>query len=53
MLGAVGMIIAALGACIACMAERFPAHVEALETGAGFLLIGGFALTGCALPTLL
>ena len=39
-----------LGASIAYASERFPAHVEALETGAGFLLIGGFALLGCALP---
>jgi putative Mn2+ efflux pump MntP len=42
-----------LGAAIAYLADRFPAHVEALETSAGALLIGGLALLGCALPTIL
>jgi hypothetical protein len=46
-----------LGAVAAYSAKRFPGHfaghVEALETGAGVLLIGGLALAGCALPVVL
>jgi hypothetical protein len=42
-----------LGACVACAADRFPAHVEAMETGAGFLLLSGLALAGLALPAML
>lgn len=38
---------------MAYVADRFPAQIQALETGAGFLLIGGFALAGCALPIVL
>lgn len=41
-------VIAGIG--IACAAERFPAHVRAMETGAGALLLCGFALMGSALP---
>jgi hypothetical protein len=41
------------GTACASMAARFPGYVEALETGAGALLIGGFALAGCALPVIL
>jgi len=41
------------GAASAWVAARFPNYVEALETGAGALLIGGFALAGCALPHIL
>jgi hypothetical protein len=41
------------GAIMACLAQRFPAQVQALEITAGVLLIGGLALTGTALPVLL
>ncbi len=53
MLGAVSFISVVLGATAAVMAERFPAHVEAIETAAGVLLIGGIALAGSFLPTAL
>jgi hypothetical protein len=53
MIVALGLLTVFIGAAVACMAERFPAHVEALETGAGALLVGGLALTGYALPVLL
>jgi hypothetical protein len=53
MAGMLSLISVVLGAAIASMAERFPAHVEALETGAGVLLIGGLAMLGCALPIML
>ena len=47
-----GLLSVVTGTVIACMAERFPAQIEALETGAGLLLMSGFALTGFALPAL-
>jgi hypothetical protein len=53
MIGAMGLLSVVTGAVIACLAQRFPAHVAALETAAGALLIGGFALMGCALPAAL
>jgi hypothetical protein len=42
-----------LGAAIARFAERIPIRTETVETASGFLLIGGFAAIGCALPTML
>jgi hypothetical protein len=53
MVGALGLLSVATGAVITYLSARFPAHVEALETGAGVLLIGGLALTGCALPAMI
>jgi len=53
MIVAFGLFSVVVGTIVACVAERFPTHVEALETGAGVLLVGGFALTGYALPFLL
>lgn len=50
MLAFVSLFSVLLGGITACYADRFPAHVEALETGAGMLLIGGLALIGSALP---
>jgi hypothetical protein len=41
-----------LGASAAYAADRFPAHVAVLETGAGVLLLTGFALLGSALAAL-
>ena len=49
----VGLLSVMVGAAVACAAERFPAHVEAIETGAGFLLLSGLSLTGFALPPIL
>jgi len=51
MVGSFSLFTVALGAAIARLAERVP-HVstETMETAAGFLLIGGFAAIGCALP---
>ena len=46
--------MAGYGTVAAYAARRYPAsaagHVEALETGAGMLLIGGLALAACGLP---
>ena len=53
MLGIVGSIKVTFGAVTAYVAERLPARTEMIETCAGFLLIGGFALVGSALPIVL
>ena len=53
MVGSCSLISVVLGATLAYVADRFPAHVEALETSASALLIGGLALLGSALPTML
>ena len=53
MVGIFSLISVTAGAGAAYVAERFPTRAEAIETGAGFLLIGGFALIGAALPSVL
>jgi hypothetical protein len=53
MAGAVGLFSVVIGAVVAYASERFPAHVASLETGAGFLLISGLALSSYALPAIL
>ena len=53
MVGALSLIGIVLGAAAAYFADRFPAHIEAIETSAGVLLIGGLALLGSALPAVL
>jgi len=53
MTGLVSVASAIAGGVLSHFASRIPAHVEALETAAGVLLIGGFALLGSALPILL
>jgi zinc transporter ZupT len=50
MTGTITVLSAVLGAFTAYASERFPLRREALETAAGFMLIGGFAAIGCALP---
>ena len=48
MVGAVGLLsVVGRGRCC-LLSGRFPAHIEALETSAGVLLIGGLALTSCS-----
>jgi len=42
-----------LGGTLAAVSERYPAHVQALETTAGALLIGGLGLIGAGLPILI
>jgi len=53
MVGAAGLLIVTIGSVAACLSKRFPAHSESVETVAGFLLLGGFALMGCALPVMI
>jgi|SoiMethySBSTD1v2_1073268.scaffolds.fasta_scaffold468147_2 hypothetical protein len=52
MICAMSLVSVVLGASVAYAADRFPAHVEVLETGAGVLLLSGFALAGSALAAL-
>jgi hypothetical protein len=53
MFGTLGLLGVVAGAVVAYTAERWPAHIAVLETGAGVLLIGGLALTGYALPAMI
>ena len=57
MVGAAGLLSVVVGAVVAYASERFPGrfagNVEALETGAGALLLGGLALASCGLPVIL
>ena len=52
-LGIVSLIKVTFGAVTAYVAERLRARANMIETCAGFLLIGGFALIGSALPIIL
>jgi hypothetical protein len=51
--GILGLLSVMTGAVVAYLAKRFPAHIEALQTGAGALLLGGLALASCGLPVIL
>jgi hypothetical protein len=53
MLGFAGLISVMVGGTMAYIAERFPAHVEVLQTAGGLLLIGGFGIVGCTLPVMI
>lgn len=53
MIGIIGLLSVVASAVIAYASARVPNRVESLETGAGFLLISGLALTGAALPAIL
>ena len=53
MVGSAGLLIVTIGSVVACIAKRFPAHAETVETAAGVLLLCGFALVGCALPVMI
>jgi hypothetical protein len=52
-IGIVSLLSVMSGTTIAYLAERFPAHIELMETGAGALLLGGLALASCGLPVIL
>jgi hypothetical protein len=53
LLGIFGVLGLAAGAVTYYLAGLTPAHAEKIETCAGFLLIGGFALLGAGLPCVL
>jgi hypothetical protein len=51
MFGVVGLLSVIVGAAAAYAADRYPTYIEALETVAGILVLGGFAVAGYALST--
>jgi hypothetical protein len=53
MVGAAGLVIVTIGSVVACLSKRIPGNTQTVETVAGFLLLGGFALVGCALPVMI
>ena len=53
MTGIISVIGIGLGSAASCVARRFPMHIEAIETAAGFLLIGGLALLGATFPAVI
>ena len=46
-----GLLSVIVGAVCAYAAERYPAYMSALETVAGILVLGGFAVAGYGLST--
>ena len=53
MVGIAGLLSVLAGGLVAYLAVRFPAYIEALETAAGVMVIAGFALASCSLPTII
>ncbi len=53
MVAATSLIGMLSGTAAAYFADRLPRNRETIETCAGFLLIGGLALLGAALPAVL
>jgi hypothetical protein len=53
MLGIAGLLSVLAGGALAYFAERLPAQIELLETAAGVLVLGGFALAGYAMPAII
>jgi hypothetical protein len=53
MIGVAGLFGVVIGAVVAYASDRYPAHIETLETMAGFLVLAGFAAAGYALSTLI
>jgi hypothetical protein len=50
MVGALSLTSLLIGSILAYTANRFPTHVDVLETIAGALLVLGLVLLGAALP---
>ena len=53
MLAAAGSLSVIIGTVAACLARRWPVHAQTIETAAGALLLGGFALVGWAMPAMI
>ncbi len=51
--GIVNLIKTRVGAVSTAVTAQLPTRAEAIETGAGFLLIGGLGLLGFAFPIVL
>ena len=52
MLAAAGLLNVVIGMIAACLARRWPLHTQTIESAAGALLLGGFALVGWAMPAM-
>ena len=52
MFSAASLISFAFGVILACMAKKFPPHVEAFETAGGVFMITGLFLLGAGLQVL-
>ena len=50
MVSSFSLFTVTLGAAMARFADQVTIRTETMETVAGFLLLGGFAAIGCALP---
>ena len=50
MIAICSLVSLVLGATTAAISERYPDHLEVLETAAGVLLVGGLGLIGAGLP---
>jgi hypothetical protein len=46
MIGIVGLFSVVTGAVVAYASDRYPSYRETLETAAGILVLGGFAVAG-------
>ena len=53
MLGFAGLISVIVGGLTAYVAERFPTHVDILQTIGGLMLIVGIGLVGSNLPPII
>lgn len=53
MLATAGVLGVMAGMASAYLARWLPAHGQAVETVAGLMLLGGFALMGSAMPMIL
>ncbi len=53
MAGVAGLFKVTGSAVAGYLAKNLIGRSEAIETAAGILLLGGFALIGCALPAML
>jgi hypothetical protein len=53
MLGAAGVLGVMAGMASSFLAKWSPARAEAVQTAAGIMLLGGFALVGWALPVMM
>jgi hypothetical protein len=52
MLAIAGLFSVITGVVGACFAGQWPARAQNIETAAGALLLGGFALFGWAMPAM-
>ena len=53
MVGIAGLLSVIAGSIVAYLSERFPEHIEVLETAAGVMVITGFTLAGFSMPPII